>query len=60
MKISLNRDECIGCGVCCQVCPDVFALDEAGGIAKVLRPETDEPSAKETEDSCPVHCIHIE
>ena len=60
MKVSLHRDECIGCGVCCQVCPDVFSLDETAGVAKILRPETDELCAKEAEDSCPVGCIRIE
>jgi ferredoxin len=29
-------------------------------VAEVLRPEIDEPSVKETEKSCPVHCIHVE
>jgi ferredoxin len=60
MKVSLDRDECIGCSVCCQVCPDVFSLDEATGIAKVLRPDTAEPCAKEAEESCPVSCIRVE
>jgi ferredoxin len=60
MKVSLNRDECIGCCVCCQVCPDVFGLDEAAGVAKVLRVETTELCAKEAEASCPVSCICVE
>jgi ferredoxin len=60
MKVSLNPDECIGCSVCCQVCPDVFGLDETAGVAKVLRPDTTEPCAKEAEESCPVSCIRIE
>jgi ferredoxin len=60
MKVSLNRDKCIGCSVCCQVCPDVFALDEAAGVAKILRSETNELCAKEAEASCPVSCIRVE
>ena len=60
MKVSLNRNDCIGCGVCCQVCPDVFSMDEAGGVAKVLREETDEACVNEAENSCPVSCIRVE
>ena len=60
MKVSLNSDECIGCGVCNQVCPDVFGMEVALGVAKVLRPETDELCAQEAEKSCPVGCIRIE
>lgn len=60
MKVSLDSQKCIGCGVCCQVCPDVFSLDESAGVARVARPETDEPCAGEAENSCPVSCIRIE
>ncbi|MDR2180903.1 MAG: ferredoxin [Synergistaceae bacterium] len=60
MKVSLDIDECIGCSVCCQICPDVFSLDETAGVAKVLRPNTTEPCAKEAEESCPVSCIRVE
>jgi ferredoxin len=60
MKVSLDSNVCIGCNVCCQVCPDVFSLDEALGVAKVLRPNTGDPCAKEAEESCPVSCIRVE
>jgi ferredoxin len=60
MKVFLNQDKCIGCSVCCQVCPDVFGLDEAVGVAKILRPETNELCAREAEGSCPVSCIRVE
>ena len=60
MKVSLVREECIGCGVCCQVCPDVCSLDEEAGVAKVLRPETELPCVREAEESCPVGCIRVE
>ena len=60
MKVSLDRDACIGCGVCNQICPDVFGMDEGAGIAKVLREETEEPCVKDAENSCPVGCIHVE
>ena len=27
MKVKINTEECIGCGVCAQICPEVFELD---------------------------------
>lgn len=60
MKVSLDRSACIGCGVCTQISPECFTLDENAGTAKLLREETDDPSVKEAEDSCPVSCIRVE
>ena len=59
MSVNVNRDDCIGCGVCAQICPDVFELDEDAGKAKVIRPEGSE-CAREAADSCPVGCISVE
>jgi ferredoxin len=60
MKIFLDEDKCIGCGVCCQVCPDVFSLNEATGVTRILRSDTAEACVKEAEESCPVSCIRVE
>ena len=59
MMVRVNQDECIGCGVCAQICPEVCELDEAIGKARVLRPEGAE-CAQEAADSCPVGCIQVE
>jgi ferredoxin len=59
MIVKLDRDECIGCGVCAQICPEVFELDEDAGKAKVIRSEGAE-CAKEAADSSPVGCITVE
>lgn len=60
MKVSLDQQKCIGCGVCSQICPDVFFLDENEGLARVTRSETEEPCAREAENSCPVSCIRVD
>jgi len=59
MKVKINTEECIGCGVCAQICPEVFELDEDAGKARVIRPEGSE-CAHEASDSCPVSCITVE
>lgn len=57
-KVELNRDECIGCGSCCAIAPDIFEMD--GDKAKVKTPQVkNADSAKEAESSCPVSCIKV-
>jgi ferredoxin len=59
MRVKVNEDDCIGCGVCAQICQDVFVLDDDAGISKVIKPEGSD-CAQEAADSCPVSCIIIE
>ena len=56
MGIKINLDECIGCGVCAQLCPEVFKLDEDEGKGMVISQEYSE-AVKEAIDSCPVSAI---
>ena len=61
MEFSVNFEACIGCGVCMQVCPSVFGLDEDSGKAVLLieSPASgDSDLIKEAIDSCPVGCIN--
>ncbi len=64
MKIKINQEECIGCGSCQAICPEVFELDEQGkAIVKGSQSdqgETNEECAKEGVDICPVEAIQIE
>lgn len=59
MIVRIEEDECIGCGVCTQICPDVFVLDEERGKAMVLGFEG-APCVQEAVDSCPVSCIRVD
>ena len=59
MSVKINLDDCIGCGVCSQLCPEVFKLDENEGKAMVISQEN-LGLAKEAVDSCPVSAITAE
>lgn len=59
MKVKVNQDVCIGCGLCAGVCPSVFELGDEGK-AQVTVDEVsvdDEAAASEAADSCPVGAI---
>ena len=70
MKIKLNKDECIGCGACTAVVPDLFEIGDDGKanikggslkgkfVEKVLVKDSDD--AKEAASACPVEAIKIE
>ena len=55
----IDAEECIACGNCEQVCPEVFRLNEALGHSEVIDPQG-APAEKiqDAMDQCPVQCIH--
>ena len=55
----VDHDECIGCGQCEQVCPDVFELRE-DGLAYVLTEEPGDELASRVDEAieeCPSGAI---
>ena len=59
MKLIVNQDNCIGCGLCVATAEELFAMNDDGkSVLKVEDiPEEMEDLAKETIDSCPVSAI---
>lgn len=71
MKIHIDRDECIECGLCASTCSDVFVLKTGekasivdcyqsgdpgtGEVGEVLR-----SCVEEAAESCPVQVIDVE
>ena len=55
----IEEDECIACGNCEAVCPEVFHLNENLGHSEVINPQgAPEEKIQEAMDQCPVQCIH--
>ncbi len=58
MKYSVNEN-CIACGLCTDLCPQVFSLGDEGTAEAIESDVPDEAaeSAAEAMDSCPVSAI---
>lgn len=61
MKAIIDRDGCIGCGLCAGTCPEVFSMAD-DGLAEVTGDVTSdtEEAAQEAADGCPVSVITVE
>jgi ferredoxin len=62
MKAKVNKEECIGCGLCSDICPAVFKMGD-DSIAIVIVEEIDAKdldAAKDAADQCPTTAITIE
>ena len=58
-KVVIDEEECIGCGNCEEVCPEVFKLDKDREKSEVVKPEGRPVECiEEAMEACPVSCIH--
>ncbi len=71
MKVSINQDECIECGLCQQACSEVFVVESGEKASIAKKHQTSGPAegkvgdklgdcVQEAADGCPVEVITIE
>ena len=61
MIAKVDKNKCIGCGLCASVCPKVFEMD-ADGLAIAIPEPVPAQSTEEAQDacdSCPVEAITL-
>ncbi|HEX9025978.1 MAG TPA: ferredoxin [Clostridium sp.] len=62
MKGFVDKDTCVGCGVCTAICPEIFKMGD-DGIAEASENEISDnliESAKDAQEQCPVSAITVE
>ncbi len=61
MNATIDKAGCIGCGLCAELCPEVFCIAE-DGLAEVCGEVNgqNEEKAREAAESCPANVITVE
>lgn len=62
MKAIVDQDGCISCGLCIDICPEVFSYNDDGVSEAIVDtvPANCEDRAQEAADGCPVSVIGLE
>ncbi len=53
----VDKDKCIGCGLCASVCSDCFELDSDGKSQVKATCDASAPCVEEAVSGCPVSAI---
>jgi len=53
-------DGCISCGLCSEICPDVFEIEDVAVVRSDANYSENEDGIKESAESCPVEVIKYE
>ena len=58
-KITIDENACVGCGLCVNLAPDCFEMDDAG-IAKLKSADCSGVNIHDVASQCPVNAIIVE
>ena len=69
VKVTIDQDACIACGMCYNTCPEVYE-DDGSGTAQIVEEYRETPNEgyvpddidciQDEADSCPVDAIKLE
>ena len=62
MKANVDKETCIGCGMCPSICPEVLDMDDDGKAHTIVDevPEGKEDETQDAADSCQVTAISVD
>lgn len=58
MEVTVNED-CISCGMCIEMCPEVFDFDAEGYSHVVGEPNAHKGTVEAAAEACPTNAIEI-
>jgi ferredoxin len=60
MRVTVDEETCIGCGLCAETCPEVFEMNDDKALVKVDEvPENVMETCEEATENCPVEAIQM-
>lgn len=60
MAIKVNANQCIGCGMCASMCPNVFKINSMGKSEVISSDDKDKECASSAAKACPVMAILVD
>ena len=61
MKVIVDQDKCIGCGLCANMAPELFTMENDKAVAADHEIQQEvQAKAEQTKNSCPVDAIRVE
>ncbi|MBU0549023.1 MAG: ferredoxin [Candidatus Omnitrophica bacterium] len=58
-KVTVDGSTCVGCGLCEELCPEVFKVNSEG-VAEVKASECSQHDLADIAGQCPVDAIKVE
>lgn len=60
MNVSIDKEACIGCGICANLCSDTFEMVQDKARVKQEPSGSGESCAREAVTDCPTHAILVQ